>query len=395
MNFICLSLKRNILPFIFLIFAILLILFSSSNLIAAKEGLVLWANNIVPSLFPFFVITELLMHTNIIYFIGKIFDRIMRPLFNVPGECAFAFILGLISGYPTGAKIVSNLRNNNLCTKEEGDRMLVFTNNSGPLFILSFVGISLFGSTQTGILLLITHILSSISVALLFGFLSKKTLNNRIYYRNEIKNEKETVNFNNLGRILSQSITNATSTILLIGGFVVIFSVIISILEQSNFLDILSNILNPLLNIFNFNLSFAKPVFAGLIEFTNGINMICSVPEKLISQNIILCSFILGFGGLSVLLQVFSIISKTDLSIKTYIKGKFLHGILASIYTYIALRIFPTLNLDIQETSNLISSTLKDPTSHLFNLFTILIFILFIIYILKKVLKKERRNNYG
>ena len=141
MKFIFLSFKKNILPFLFLLFALFLVIFSKTYLIAAKNGLILWANNVVPSLFPFFVITELLSNTNLVYHIGKLFDKLMRPLFNVPGECAFAFIMGLISGYPTGGKIVSDLREQGVCTKEEGDRMLAFTNNSGPLFIISCVGI--------------------------------------------------------------------------------------------------------------------------------------------------------------------------------------------------------------------------------------------------------------
>lgn len=174
MKFILVSFKKNILPCLFILFAICLVIFSKTNLDACKVGLKLWANNVVPSLFPFFVITELLAHTSVIYYIGKKFNKIMRPLFNVPGEAAYAFIIGLISGYPTGGKIVANLREQGLCTKDEGDRMLSFTNNSGPLFIISFVGVSLFGDTKTGILLLCTHILASITVGIILGKLSAK-----------------------------------------------------------------------------------------------------------------------------------------------------------------------------------------------------------------------------
>ena len=169
MKFILLSLKRNILPIIFILLDFGLVMFSKENLISAKNGLILWVNNVVPSLFPFFVITELISNTNIIYYIGRICDKIMRPLFDVPGECAFAFIMGLISGYPTGGRIVASLREQDLCTKDEGDRMLAFTNNSSPLFIISFVGISLFGDTKTGILLLCTHILAGITVGILLS----------------------------------------------------------------------------------------------------------------------------------------------------------------------------------------------------------------------------------
>lgn len=138
-TFAVVSLKSMILPVIFVLFTIGLILFSNSNLIAAKNGLKLWANNVVPTLFPFFIATNLLSHTNVIYYISKAFNKIMKPLFNVPGESAYAFIIGLISGYPIGAKIVTDLRNSNLCSKDEGERMLCFTNNSGPLFIIGTV----------------------------------------------------------------------------------------------------------------------------------------------------------------------------------------------------------------------------------------------------------------
>jgi len=122
MKFIILSFRKNILPFIFVVLAIALVIFSESNLIAAKSGLVLWANNVVPAIFPFLVITELLSNTNIVYYLGKIFHKIMRPIFNVSGEGAFPLILGLISGYPMGGKIVSDMRNKGICTKDEGER---------------------------------------------------------------------------------------------------------------------------------------------------------------------------------------------------------------------------------------------------------------------------------
>ena len=134
-----LSIRKNAISIIFVLFTIFLVIFSKSNLTAAKSGLKLWANNVVPSLLPFFIATNLLSHTNVIKYVSKACNKFMRPIFNVPGECAYAFILGLISGYPVGAKIVTDLKDNNLCTTEEAERMLCFTNNSGPLFIIGTV----------------------------------------------------------------------------------------------------------------------------------------------------------------------------------------------------------------------------------------------------------------
>lgn len=321
-------------------------MFSRSNLNAVKDGLFLWATAVVPSLFPFFVSTELLYSTNIVSYLGKLLNPIMRPLFNVPGEAGFAFIMGLISGYPVGAKIVSNFVENGVCTTEEAERMLSFTNNSGPLFIIGTVGISLFGSTTIGLLLFFTHILACISVGIILRFMSKK-ISNSNYKSSFSQNSGKYVTFASLGEVLSKSITNAISTILMIGGFVVIFSVIISILNQSYILDNLATILSPVGNLVGIPEELVKYILSGILELTNGVSLVSSVPLKSLSTNIIICAFLLGFGGISILLQVFSIISKNKLSIKPYIFGKLLQGILAAFYTFIAIEFIPFLHFNL------------------------------------------------
>ena len=139
MKFIILNFKKNFFTFLFASFIICLILFSNSNLQAAKNGLNLWATSVVPSLFPFFIGTELLYRTNFVNILGKLFTKFMRPVFNVPGESAIALILGNLSGYPVGAKLACNLLENKQCTKVEAERIISFTNNSGPLFIVGTV----------------------------------------------------------------------------------------------------------------------------------------------------------------------------------------------------------------------------------------------------------------
>lgn len=348
-NFYIIKLRKCIIPFIFLSFTICLILFSNSNLSSAKSGLQLWANSVVPSLFPFFVATELLSHTNIVNVLGKLLNKIMKPLFNVRGEGSFALIMGIISGYPVGAKIAMQFREKNICSKEECERLISFTNNSGPLFIIGTVGISMFGSSTIGLLLFITHILACITVGILFRFwkYNKKNLS-QSYSNNYKKNSKNNnLNFSSLGEIIGNSITNSISTIMMIGGFVVLFSVVISILNSSKVLNIVSLLLMPVFNILNIPTSFITPFLTGIVEITNGINIISNIHIKAISTNIIFTAFLLGFGGISILLQVFSIISKTDLSIKPYIIGKFLHGSFAAIYTYIFIYAFPIFNLNL------------------------------------------------
>ena len=224
----------------------------------------------------------------------------------MPGIGGFAFVMGLISGYPVGAKIVADFREKGLVTQDEGERLLAFTNNSGPLFILSSVGIALFGDAKTGLLLLGTHILACITVGIILARFSKRnrfensydTIKNKFERKNDSQScNSENITFKNLGEVLTSSINSSISTILMIGGFVVIFSVIISILNQTNILDNLSTSLYPILNFLNIDLEFAKPLLSGILELTNGVNLVANIPTKLISQNIVLSAFLLGFGG--------------------------------------------------------------------------------------------------
>ena len=344
-SFYVFKLKRNILPLIFLAFTFCLVIFSSNNLQAVKSGLTLWANSVVPSLFPFFVATEILINTDIINILGKLLNNYMKPLFNIRGEGSFAFIMGIISGYPVGAKIASEFRKNNICNKEECERLLSFSNNSGPLFIIGTVGILMYGSTIIGLLLFITHILAGITVGIIFRFWKRNTKSNLSTSSRKIQNNN--ISFSNLGEVLSKSITNSISTIFLIGGFVVIFSCVISILKASGILNILTSFISPIFSTFNIDTSFVSPLICGFLEITNGINSISQIACKKLSINLILTTFLLGFGGLSVFLQVLSITSKTDLSIKPYIYGKLLQGIIASFYTYIFINIIPFFNFDI------------------------------------------------
>lgn len=242
-NFFVFSIKKHILPILFYLFTACLVLFSSSNLAAAKNGISLWANSVVPSLLPFFIATELLNYTDIISILGKFFNKLMRPLFNVPGEGAYAFIMGIISGYPVGAKIVARLKEEGKCSDEECERLIAFTNNSGPLFIIGTLGISFLGDTRTGFLLLATHILACITVGICFKFWKR----NKNSYRNkgnvgdrfktypQTKKFPQDLAFSNLGEILSTSISKAISTVVMIGGFVVLFSVITSMLSARSY----------------------------------------------------------------------------------------------------------------------------------------------------------------
>ncbi len=142
-----------------------------------------------------------------------------------------------------GAKIVANLKSQEVLSLEEAERLITFTNNSGPLFIIGTVGVSLLGDKQLGYILLVSHIISCLIVGIIFR--NWKKTNKKISEKN-IKKESKSVGLKDFGKILGDSIRKSIITITNIGGFIVIFSVLISILNSSGFFEFTGDIFRKL-----------------------------------------------------------------------------------------------------------------------------------------------------
>jgi len=357
--------KGLILPLICAIFITCLIIFSDTAVEAASKGLKLWLDIVFPSLFPFFVASELLNGTGFIKAVGILLEPVMRPLFNVPGCGSFAFAMGITSGYPVGAKITASLRQENLLTQSEAERLLAFTNNSGPLFIVGAVSTGMFKMPQVGILLLACHIAASITVGILFRFCGKnkrqesKTRHElpqyldtagKTGYRNSTgqtnllkKFRKQLSSFaakpkTNFGTAFGEAVKHSVLTMLSIGGFIILFSVIINLLIETGAISILSSVLSVILSPAGIDKDIITALISGFFEITTGANM-ASVANAPLTHKLGAASMILGWAGLSVHSQVLSIISGTDISIKPYFLGKFIQGAVASLYTIIGLKI--------------------------------------------------------
>lgn len=321
-------LSNYFLTFIIILFGICLIIFSSSNILAVQTSLNLFLNAVFPSLFPFLIVSELLAHTSVIHFLSVKFEKIMKPIFNVSGIGAYPFIMGLLSGYPVGAKIVSNLRSEKQISKDEAEHLLIFTNNSGPLFIIGTIGCSIYLNNTIGFLLLIVHIFSSIFTGFIFGHFYKPS------YRSYSDNLNKNLSFSTLGEFLSSCIKKSFYTLSNVCGFVIIFSLIISMIDSIGFLSV-------------FNNKWIEYFILGIIEITNGIKLISTISGSSLLFNLVITSTLLGTGGISVLLQVWSIISHTDLSIKPYIFGKIFNGLFSGILMFLLLSIFPIFQFSI------------------------------------------------
>src|SRR5699024_2786605 len=151
-----------------------LIIFPSQALEASIRVLNMWWEIVFPYLLPFFITSELLISFGVVHFLVVLFDSIMRPLFKVPGVGSFGWIMGMASGYPTGAKIAVRLREEGQVTKQEAERLISFTNASSPLFLFGAVSIGFFHDTKLGLLFAITHYLGNVCVGLIMRFYGRK-----------------------------------------------------------------------------------------------------------------------------------------------------------------------------------------------------------------------------
>lgn len=307
--------KRKILYAFLIVITFLLVLNPQKSVIYAQNALNLCATIIVPSLFPFFVCSGLLIYSGFCELLAKFMQPIMKPVFNVNGSGAAAFVLGIISGYPLGAITACQLYEKNYLSKTETERMLAFCNNSGPLFILGAVGVSLYHNPKIGIILYISHILAAIFTGILFAFYRRNNFN-----APESKIQVEEKGFS---EIFSIVLANSLKSILTVCGAVVFFSVISSIIID--FIPFSENV---------------KAMLIGIFEFTTGVNAIAETSVPLF-EKLIISAGITGFAGLSVHIQVMSVTSGYGISLVPYITGKAIQGVISIVLSFILLRIFP------------------------------------------------------
>lgn len=314
-----------------LLAAMALMVWPQETIEAAREGLTLCYNVIIPSLFPFFVLSALLVNLGLASYLGRGLEKMMRPLFRVPGCCAPAFVLGFIGGYPVGAKTALALYQKGMCSRTEAERLLAFCNNSGPAFIFGVVGAGVFASSKAGLLLYLAHAAASICIGFLFRFYrGAESRNNRPIPHFEA--ERFSVAF-------TEAVKNSFLSTLNICAFVVFFTIVIRLLFLCGLLPGLAALLGCLFTPLGLSQIWAERLLTGILELSSGVWSL-SGPGSLAGR-MSMAAFMLGWAGLSVHCQVLSFIGGSDLSVRTYIAGKFLHGGLSALIIAGLTRLFP------------------------------------------------------
>ncbi|HLT56840.1 MAG TPA: sporulation integral membrane protein YlbJ, partial [Bacillota bacterium] len=284
---------------------------------------------------------------------GVLFEPIMRPLFNVPGVGSFGWMMGMASGYPTGAKIAARLREESHLSQIEAERLVSFTNNSSPLFIFGAISVGFFHDARLGMLLAASHYIGNTVVGIVMRFhgqsagASLTEKRKRVSFKRAFQEMHQTrmKDRRPFGEILGDAVLNSIKTLVMVGGFIILFSVLIKLLFLIGISEKISLLFQYALAILSLPKELALPFFSGLFEITIGGNMISQVQTDTLLQQAILVSFILGFNGFSVQAQVASILAKTDIRFYPYFLSRLLHGTVASLLTIL---LYKPLYLDRQ-----------------------------------------------
>ena len=293
-----------------------LLCYSKAVSAAMTQALALCVQVLLPSLFPFFVLSSMVISTGVIQRLSTRLEKPFQWLFGLPGDFGAALLLGAAGGYPVGAKTIATLYQQGQCSKRDAEKALRFCNNAGPAFLISAVGASLLQDPHAGLNLYAVHVLS----ALIIGFIYRKNTDHVKYNGITADHMRNTATIS----LFLRAVTDAFSSFLNVSAFVLIFSVISTMLQQLPLIDSLHCL--PGGGILWYGL------LAGFLELTSGVACLTQgvlPPSSLLPA----LSFLCGWGGCSVQFQTISLLHDAGLSCRQYLKSKLLQGILAALIT--------------------------------------------------------------
>ncbi|HHY38617.1 MAG TPA: sporulation integral membrane protein YlbJ [Clostridia bacterium] len=315
---------------------------------ASVTGLKVWWDIVFPALLPFFSGSEVLMGLGVVHCMGVLMEPLMRPVFNVPGAGSFVMAMGLASGYPIGAVLTAKLRKKSMCNKYEGERLMSFCNTADPLFMNGAVAVGMFRNVAVGPVIMVAHYLSAllVGVCLRFykvgaditkvpgkrsGFVLVKALRALVEARRDDGRP--------FGQLIGDAIRQSVNSLLAIGGFIILFSVIIRMAEEAGALSYASRFSTAALRLVGIDPDLHTSLVGGLFEITLGTQSADQADAPLLDR-VIIASAVIAWSGLSVHAQVSAMIQGTDMDMKPYVVSRMLHAVLAGIITYILWPLF-------------------------------------------------------
>lgn len=304
---------------ILFIFLLLTDPLTSSQLV--MSGLTTWCTKMIPSLFPFMVLSGILLRTGLSYRLSNILYPFLGTIFRLSPDCIYIIFMGFLCGFPMGANITAESLSLNRITQKEARLLLSFCNNIGPVYFISFVAVlcpyyplwltlSIMYLTPLGYGLVLRYTRYQDIPLYKKNYCSKVQATNKYNYpnSNSVCEPNLTLSF---GLALQNSLQKSINSILSLGGYMVIFTVL-------------------QLPFYNSYYKFPEPyihILKGLLEISSGITALQPYPEL---YGIVYALF-LPFCGLCCLYQTYAMIQDTPLSLTSYLKHKLAQTLCAII----------------------------------------------------------------
>lgn len=282
-----------------------LLRYPKEALLASREGMKLWLYTLLPTLLPFLILTGFLVHTNGIEKILSPLKRVWKVCLGLSPAGAYVFLLGMLCGYPMGAKLASDLYQYEKLSKREAEYLLTFCNNPSPAFVTTYLAyICLEGRIPTAYILGVL-LFSNFMCMLFFRFFVYK--NRTTMPTEKFSPKKEAPISSSLGALIDTSIMNGFETITRLGGYILMFSILSACLCHY---------------------WTAGPALrcgaVGILELTTGLSSLLAsgIPFR---ARFLLSMSMTSFGGLCILAQTKSVLSK-KLSLLPYLSAKCLNA---------------------------------------------------------------------
>ena len=328
------------------ILSIFMIINPQETVNAASSGFQLWLSVVVPALLPFFIVADLLLAMGMANFLGVLLEPVMRPLFRLPGCSSLVVVMGFTSGFPVGAILSRKLYDQKMLSADETERLVSFTNNSSPLFILGAVGVGMFASPVLGYLLAASHYLSNLLLGILWRFRAKakpvsKNKSPRSFRQAyQALLEANQKNPHSPGKMLGDAIKNSLNNILAIAGFIIIFSVITRMFAVWGIIKYLAILFMKIFSFLNLPYTVVYGMGMGMFEITIGSSTIAMAPQGALIHKLLAVSAIMAFSGFSIIAQVMSIVTGIPVRMSFYLLSRFIQMCLSVSICWIAYKVF-------------------------------------------------------
>lgn len=319
---------KRFVTFAAFVFCILLVIFSRPAMAAAQEGLQLWWDILLPTLFPFFASATLIERIGAMQLLANLFYPLSKRLRT--SHYVFPIILlGGISGYPSGPRLSGMLLSSGAISDEEAERLGTVCTLCSPMFIMGAMAAGMFQNTGLFWTLAISYYGGALLLGVMIRFVKP--------VRPSLPGRAKPMPPDPFYKALPRAVGDGMVDTLKVGGSVIFFLVIAEVLTQLKVLDVLSLPLDALFSKVPGD-SPAKGVLLGLMEMTGGCSRIAKAGLPLL-YSVPLCSFLTGFGGLSVMVQAMAFVPfRKPLQ---YLFYRLLHGVVSGLIAYAILSLFP------------------------------------------------------